>query len=70
MMKHNQPKFDVVVALNLLGMKVTSIGHKVITIDNPSDDFKRSATEMLESFQGMKRRLYAKQFNGFTVIWH
>ncbi len=70
MMKHKQPVFDVVAALRLLGMKVVSIGDKVITIDKPSDEFKRTAVEMVERFQGIRRNLYAKQFNGFTVIWN
>ena len=58
-MKHTKPIVDVAAALRLRGMQVIKQGDKVITIDNPSRDFKRAAVEITESLCGKRETFYA-----------
>lgn len=69
-MKHYNPKFDVISALRLRGMKVVHSGVKVVQIDQPSQDFRRTAVDIIENIKGIRRRSRAVQFNGVTVRWN
>jgi|TARA_R110002126_G_scaffold220423_8_gene365828 hypothetical protein len=68
-MRHQNPKFDVISALRLRGMKVVHSGVKVVQIDRPTADFKRMAVDIIENIKGIRRRSCAVQFNGVTVRW-
>jgi hypothetical protein len=69
-MKHKNPKFDVISALRLRGMRVIHSGVKVVQIDRPTADFKRMAVDIIENIKGIRRRSSAVQFNGVTVRWN
>jgi hypothetical protein len=63
-------KSNVVSALCLKNMKILRIQDKVITIDNPSNDFQQRAVEIIENIKGIRRRCSAVQFHGVTVRWN